>query len=132
MGYKPKLVCFSCKFGWAYLRDMNALGEDVEFLTPVECSGRLDALHLLKAFKEGADGVLILACEEGHCHFQEGNFRTLKMLYLLRDVLEAHGIEKARVRIEFSLDPEGRKILGRIARMKESLSALGPLNRALL
>lgn len=132
MGYKPKLVCFSCKFGWGYLRDMNALREDVEFLTPVECSGRLDALHLLKAFKEGADGVLILACEEGHCHFQEGNLRTLKMLYLLGDVLQAHGIEKARVRIEFSLDPEGRKILDRIARMKESLSELGPLNRALL
>jgi F420-non-reducing hydrogenase iron-sulfur subunit len=132
MGYNPKLVCFSCKFGWGYLRDLNALAEETPILTPVECSGRLDALHLLKAFKQGADGVLILACEEGHCHFQEGNFRTLKMLYLLRDVLQAHGIEKERVRIEFSLDPEGRRIPDRIARMKESLSALGPLNRAFL
>ncbi|MCF8142382.1 MAG: hydrogenase iron-sulfur subunit [Deltaproteobacteria bacterium] len=132
MGYDPKLVCFSCKFGWGYLMDLNALREEAAFLTPVECSGRLDALHLLKAFKEGADGILILACEEGHCHFQEGNFRTLKMLYLLRDVLQAHGIEKERVRIEFSLDPEGRKIRERIARMKESLSALGPVNRTLL
>jgi len=132
MGYEPKLVCFSCKFGWGYLKDPNALREEAALLTPVECSGRLDALHLLKAFKEGADGILILACEEGHCHFQEGNFRTLKMLYLLRDVLQAHGIDGERVRIEFSRDPEGRTILDRITQMKASLSGLGPLDRALL
>ncbi len=132
MGYEPKLVCFSCKFGWGYLKDPNALREEACLLTPVECSGRLDALHLLKAFKEGADGVLILACEEGHCHFQEGNFRTLKMLYLLQDVLAAHGIEKERVRMEFSLDPEGGSISDRIGHMKASLSGLGPLNRAFL
>lgn len=132
MGYEPKLVCFSCKFGWGYLRDLDGPKEASVFLIPVECSGKLDAIHLLKVFKEGADGVLILACEEGHCHFQEGNFRALKMLYLLEEVLWAHGIQKERVRIAFSLDPEGRGIPDRIARMKNSLAALGPLDRALL
>lgn len=132
MGYEPKLVCFSCKFGWGYLKNPGGLEAEAGLSTPMECSGRLDALHLLKAFKEGADGVLILACEEGHCHFQEGNFRTLKMLYLLQDVLAAHGIEKERVRMAFSRDPEGTSIPDRISRMKASLSALGPLNRAFL
>jgi len=132
MGYEPKLVCFSCKFGWGYLKDPGDLEAGAGFSTPVECSGRLDALHLLRAFKEGADGILILACEEGHCHFQEGNFRTLKMLYLLQDVLAAHGIEKERIRMEFSRDPEGTSIPDRMTRMRASLSALGPLDRALL
>jgi len=132
MGYEPKLVCFSCKFGWGYLKDPGDLEAGASLSTPVECSGRLDALHLLRAFKEGADGVLILACEEGHCHFQEGNFRTLKMLYLLQVVLSAHGIEKERVRMEFSRDPEGTSIPDRLARMRASLSALGPLNRTFL
>ena len=132
MDDEPKLVCFSCKFGWGYLNNLDGLKDASDFLMPVECSGKLDAIHLLKVFKEGADGVLILACEEGHCHFQEGNFRTVKMLYLLKEVLQAHGIEKDRVRIELSLDPEGRSIPGRIAQMKKSLMALGPLNRTLL
>ena len=132
MDHEPKLICFSCKFGWGYLRDPGDLKDASDFLIPVECSGKLDAVHLLKVFKEGADGVLILACEEGHCHFQEGNFRTVKMLHLLKEVLQAHGIQKERVRIAFSLDPEGRSIPDRIAQMKKSLMALGPLNRALL
>lgn len=132
MGYDPKLICFSCKFGWGYLNESETAMANGAFLTPIECSGRLDALHLLKAFKRGADGVLILACEEGHCHFQEGNLRTLKMLYLLGEVLQAHGIEKERVRIEFSHDPEGRTVPDRISRMKAALSGLGPLNRAFL
>ncbi len=132
MGYEPKLVCFSCKFGWGYLSEPDAFKDDSVFLMPVECSGKLDAVHMLKVFKEGADGVLILACEEGHCHFQEGNFRTLKMLYLLKDVLQAHRIEKERVQIAFSLDPEGSAIPDRIGQMRKSLAALGPLDRALL
>lgn len=132
MGYKPKLVCFSCKFGWGYLRDMKDLTGEFDFLVPLDCTGTLDAVHLLRAFKEGADGVLILACQEGQCHFQEGNFRTLKMLHLLRDVLKAHRIEGERVRMVFGLDPEGRKIPEHIARMKEYLSGLGPLDRASL
>ncbi len=132
MDHEPKLICFSCKFGWGYLRNFQDLKDASQFLIPVECSGKLDAGHLLKVFKEGADGVLILACEEGHCHFQEGNFRTAKMLYLLKEVLQAHGIEKDRIRIELSLDPEGRSIPDRISQMKKSLMALGPLNRTLL
>ncbi len=132
MDHEPKLVCFSCKFGRGYLRDFEDKNEASASLIPVECSGRLDAIHLLRVFKEGADGVLILACEEGYCHFQEGNFRTLKMLYLLKEVLQAHHIDGERIRIEFSLDPEGQEIPVRIAQMKESLAALGPLDRARL
>jgi len=132
MDDEPKLVCFSCKFGWGYLRDLDDLKDASTFLIPVECSGKLDAGHLLKVFKEGADGVLILACEEGHCHFQEGNFRTVKMLHLLKEVLQAHDIEKDRVRIVLSLDPAGRGIPDRINQMKKSLMAMGPLNRTLL
>ena len=132
MEYDPKLVCFSCKFGWGYLENFEDLKKAFPLLMPVDCSGKLDAIHLLKVFKEGADGVLILACEEGHCHFQEGNFRTLKMLYLLKEVLQAHHIEKERMQIAFSLDPEGKEIPNRIAQMKKSLAALGPLDRTLL
>jgi len=129
MDYEPKLVCFSCKFGWGYLSHFEDLKKQIPFLIPVECCGKLDAIHLLKVFKEGADGVLILACQEERCHFQEGNFRTLKMLYLLKEVLQAHHIDSGRVQIEFSQDPEGRSIPEHIARMKKTLAALGPLDR---
>jgi coenzyme F420-reducing hydrogenase delta subunit len=89
----------------------------------------LETRHILTALKEGADGVLILGCEDGHCHFQHGSFRTEKMVYLTQKVLPAFGIEPERVRIEMSHDPEGKKIPELVAEMKRDLAKLGPITR---
>ncbi|MBN2099494.1 MAG: hydrogenase iron-sulfur subunit, partial [Dehalococcoidia bacterium] len=63
--YEPKLVCFSCKFGWGYLADEEDLRDRVKNWVPIICSGKIDTTHILDAFKRGADGVLILGCPEG-------------------------------------------------------------------
>jgi len=124
--YKPKLVCFSCNFGWGYLSDKGTAPPQSENRIPVACSGKVDTTHILGAFKKGADGVLILACPEGHCHFQDGNFRTEKRIFLLHKVLEAFGIEHERVQIKLSTDADGKKIPLHIHEMKKELLKLGP------
>ena len=63
--YNPKLVCFSCKFGWDYLTEEPGLASRIANWIPVVCSGKIDTSHILKAFRAGADGVLILGCSEG-------------------------------------------------------------------
>jgi F420-non-reducing hydrogenase iron-sulfur subunit len=125
--YEPKLVCFSCKFGWGFLGDENAMVSKIKNWIPVVCSGKVDTSHILEAFRAGADGVLILGCPEGHCHFQDGNYQTSKKVYLLQKVLEAYGIEQKRVKMKFSLDPEGKKIPQLINELKEGIKSLGPL-----
>jgi len=125
--YEPKLVCFSCKFGWGFLGDENAMVSRIKNWIPVVCSGKVDTSHILEAFRAGADGVLILGCPEGHCHFQDGNYQTSKKVYLLQKVLETYGIEPKRVKMKFSLDPEGKKIPQLINELKESIKSLGPL-----
>jgi F420-non-reducing hydrogenase iron-sulfur subunit len=125
--YNPKLICFSCNFGWGYLDEIKAF--QTENQIPIACSGKLETRHILTALKEGADGVLILGCEDGHCHFQHGSFRTEKMVYLMQKVLPAFGIEPERVRIEMSHDPEGKKIPELVAEMKRDLAKLGPITR---
>ena len=42
------------------------------------CTGRVDVNMLLHAFCEGADGVMVAGCEEGSCHFMQGNIRAKK------------------------------------------------------
>jgi len=54
----------------------------------VMCSGRVDPQFVLKAFAEGADGVLISGCHPGDCHYQEGNYKTLRRAKLLSRLLE--------------------------------------------
>jgi len=127
--YEPKLVCFSCKFGWGYLGDEIALSRQIKNWLPIICSGKIDMTHVLNAFKNGADGVLILGCPEGDCHFQDGNFEAKKRVYLLQKVLESYGIEKERLRIELSLDPEGKSIPQLVKRMSDSIAPLGPVKR---
>lgn len=127
--YEPKLVCFSCKFGWGYLGDEQALASQVKNWIPVICSGRIDTTHVVDAFRRGADGVLILGCPEGDCHFQDGNYEAKRKVYLLQKLLEDYGIEKDRLRIQLSVDPEGREIPTYVKNMKESIAPLGPAKR---
>lgn len=125
----PKLVCFSCKFGWGYLSEESALASKITNLIPVVCSGKIDTSHILKAFRAGADGVLILGCSEGHCHFQDGNIQTEKKVLLLQKVLETFGIEQERLEIQLSMDPDGKDIPLLVKKMEENLIKLGPIKR---
>ena len=125
--FEPKLVCFSCKFSWDYLGDGEKLASQIKNWIPIICCGKIDTMHILDAFKQGADGVLILGCPEGECHYQDGNFEAKKRLYLLQRILDSYGIEPERIRIELSLDPEGKSIPARVKKMSESLKKIGPL-----
>jgi F420-non-reducing hydrogenase iron-sulfur subunit len=127
--YDPKLVCFSCKFGWGYLSDEKALAAQIKNWVPIICTGKVDSLHILNAFEQGADGVLILGCRGGDCHFQDGNYEARKRVYLIYKVLESYGIEKERLRIELSMDPEGKRIPQLVKEMSDRLKELGPMKR---
>jgi len=128
--FEPKVVCFSCKFSWGYLADEDALASQIKNWVPIICSGKVDAKHIVEAFKHGADGVLILGCPEGDCHYQDGNLEARKRIYLLKKTLQSYGIEPERVSIELSRDPEGTTIPDYIRKMSESIKKLGPVRRA--
>lgn len=125
--FTPNLVCFACKFGCGYLAETPSLNERIQNLIPVTCSGKVDAIHILNMLKNGADGVLIIGCPEGHCHFQDGNWRTGKRVYLLQNVIKSFGIEPERVDIIFTKDPEGKRIPQLISQMESRIKELGPI-----
>ncbi len=127
--YEPKLVTFSCKFGWGYLNDEGELMKQIKNWVPIICSGKVDSSHILNAFRKGADGVLILGCRGGDCHYQDGNYEAKKRVYLLHKILESYGIEKERLRIELSIDPEGSRIPQLVKEMSDRIAKLGPVKK---
>ena len=129
--YKPKLVCFSCKFGWGYLTDEASLSNQINNWAPIICTGKIDTTHMIDAFERGADGILILGCPEGDCHYQDGNFEVKKRVFILRKMLESVGIEKERIRIELAVDPEGSRIQKIVKEMTEDLAKLGPAKKGI-
>jgi coenzyme F420-reducing hydrogenase delta subunit len=65
----------------------------------VPCTGKVDVLHLMRCFERGADGVYVVGCREGDCHYQDGNFRARKRVEQARALLESLGIGGGRVRM---------------------------------
>jgi coenzyme F420-reducing hydrogenase delta subunit len=65
----------------------------------VPCTGKVDVLHLMRCFERGADGVYVVGCREGDCHYQNGNFRARKRVEQAQALLERLGLGGGRVRM---------------------------------
>jgi F420-non-reducing hydrogenase iron-sulfur subunit len=94
----------------------------------VMCSGRVEPDLVLKAFREGADGVLIAGCHPGECHYIEQNYKTLRRYALLKKTLGALGIEEGRLKLVWASAAEGAILADEIDRMVAEVKQLGPLN----
>lgn len=94
------------------------------------CTGRIDPQFIIKAFTEGADGVIILGCHPGDCHYKEGNYKALRRFYLLRKMLSQLGIEEERLRLDWVSASESDKFVEVINDMVKKIKTLGPLKTA--
>ena len=94
----------------------------------VMCSGRVDPQFVLKAYADGADGVLIAGCHPGQCHYIEGNYKAQARMPFLHNMLQGLGIEKERFRLEWIAASEGKKVARIAQEMTEEIRVLGPLN----
>ncbi|MEA1996928.1 MAG: hydrogenase iron-sulfur subunit, partial [Gemmatimonadota bacterium] len=128
----PKIVgflCQWCSYTGADLAGTSRLQYPATLRTvKVMCSGRVDPTFVVKAFADGADGVLIAGCHPGDCHYNEGNYRALRRYPLLLQLLDQFGIERDRIRLEWISASEGDKFAKVVSGMTARLKELGPLN----
>lgn len=92
----------------------------------VPCAGRVDIIHLLRAIEDGVDGVYVIACLEGDCHFLTGNVKAQKKVHYVKKVLEELGIEPERVELFNLSSGQGPKFAEIAKEMHEKIKALGP------
>jgi F420-non-reducing hydrogenase iron-sulfur subunit len=132
-GFEPKIVAFLCN--WCSYEGADAAGRARKPYPPnlrvirLLCSGRADPQFILEAFQEGADGVLILGCHPGDCHYKEGNFQTLKRYTILKNMLGQFGIEDERLRLDWISAGEQDKFVEVVSDTVERVRRLGPLGR---
>jgi F420-non-reducing hydrogenase iron-sulfur subunit len=131
--FEPKIVGFICN--WCCYEGADSAGRGRKVYPAnlrairVLCSGRTDPQFILQAFKEGAEGVLILGCHPGDCHYKEGNFQALKRYIILKKMLAEFGIEGDRLRLDWISAGEGDKFVRVVSEMVEKVRQLGPLPR---
>ena len=92
----------------------------------VPCTGKVDAIYLLRAIQMGADGVYVVGCLEGTCHYNEGNFRARERVEYVRTLLEEIGMEGDRVRMYNLSSGEGPTFAAYAKEMTEHIKSLGP------
>jgi len=90
------------------------------------CSGRISPHFILKAFQEGADGVLVAGCHIGECHYGKGNFITAKRVAVMRELIEFIGLSPKRLRLEWIATSEGNKFAKVVSDFTEEIAQLGP------
>jgi len=130
--FEPRIVGILCN--WCSYTGADLAGTSRKKYLPnvrvvrVMCSGRVDPTFVLKAFQQGADGVLICGCHPGDCHYQDGNKKTARRMPLLKKMLAQFGIEEERVRLEWVSASEGDRFAELVNEMTEQVRRLGPYN----
>lgn len=129
--FTPKITGFLCNWCAYAGADMAGAGQlsyppNMQVIR-VMCSGRVDPQFILQAFRGGADGVMIMACHPGDCHYKEGNCRALQRQRLLLRVLHTFGIGPERCRLEYVSASEGARFQKLVTDMICTVRALGPL-----
>jgi F420-non-reducing hydrogenase iron-sulfur subunit len=92
----------------------------------VMCSGRISPHFILKAFQQGADGVLVAGCHIGECHYGKGNFITAKRVAVMRELIQFIGLSPKRLRLEWIATSEGNKFAQVVSDFTEEITQLGP------
>jgi F420-non-reducing hydrogenase iron-sulfur subunit len=128
---QPQVLVFLCK--WCLQAEADWAGRTQlppgARLVEVPCSGRIDPLFILSALQNGADGVLVVGCEPGDCHYKEGNYLARRKFATLKSFLEYVGLEEGRVRFAWIGDDERGKFRHLVQEMTAEVAALGPVEK---
>jgi len=128
--FEPEIVGFLCN--WCSYEGADSAGRAGKVypanlkVIRVMCSGRIDPQFVLKAFREGADGVMILGCHPGECHYKDGNFQALKRYIFLKKMLTQFGIEGERLQLHWISASEGDTFVNVVSEMVRDLKKRGP------
>jgi F420-non-reducing hydrogenase iron-sulfur subunit len=131
--FEPKVVAFMCN--WCTYAGADSAGvarmQSPTNILPVRvmCSGRVSPELVLRTFRAGADGILVMGCHIGDCHYSSGNHRTVKRIPLLRNLLSYAGINPDRLRLEWVSSAEAPRFVQVTTEFVEQVRELGPLAR---
>jgi len=130
--FEPKIMSFICKWCTYAGADLAGTSRMEHVHNPINvrvmCSSRIDPQHIIYAFSQGADGVFIGGCHPGDCHYVEGNYKTLRRVFLMKKMMKDLGIDPSRLRLEWISAAEGSRYVKIMNEFTDQIKALGPLN----
>jgi len=129
--FKPQIIAFCCSNCASAAADVaegmkKALPDNVK-LIQVPCTGRIEVLHLLKPFEEGADGVYVAGCQEDSCQYITGITQAAKRVAHVKNILEELEIEPDRIELFHLSAGRGQEFVEVAQEMTGRINQLGPI-----
>ncbi len=130
MSFEPKILSFLCN--WCAYAGADLAGISRFQYPPntrvirVMCSGRIDPAFVPRAFLAGFDGVMILGCHPGDCHYLSGNIQAERKMNFFRKLLADEGIGEERLILDWVSAGEGQRFAELVSRFTEQIRSLGP------
>ena len=132
MNYEPRIIAFLCT--WCSYTGADTAGI-ARMKSPanirairVPCSGRVSPELVMRAFDQGADGVLVLGCHIGECHYDTGNHRAAKRLPILHALMQFAGLEAERFHLDWVSASEGERFSRIATEFTDAVRGLGPVS----
>ncbi len=128
--FEPKIVAFCCN--WCSYAGADLAGVSRYHYPPavrilrVMCSGRVEPVFILDAFKYGADGVIVTGCHLGECHYISGNQNAERRVENTKRALEYLGLGAERLRLEWISASEGQRFAEVMREFTKEIKELGP------
>lgn len=128
--FVPQIVafcCSNCASAAARVSDSLQLQLPPNVrIVQLPCTGRLDALHLMKTLESGADGVYVAGCQDDSCKYKAGILRAAAKVKQVQDILEAVGIERERVSLYRLMAGKGHQFVDIAHEVANKIKQLGP------
>jgi F420-non-reducing hydrogenase iron-sulfur subunit len=128
--FTPSIVGFLCN--WCAYTGADLAGVARLKIPPslrvirVMCSGRIDPLFVIKAFLKGADGVIMMGCHPGDCHYQKGNYSARRRYILLQTIFGNLALQPERLGLSWVSASEGPRYSKVTQEFAEKIKKLGP------
>jgi len=129
--FEPKIVGFLCN--WCSYAGADLAGVSRFQYPPhlrvirVMCSGRVDPPLVIRAFSRGADGVMILGCHPGDCHYATGNYYARNRAQVLAQLFGEVGMDAGRFMLDWVSAGEGERFASLVSSFTDQVRGLGAL-----
>jgi coenzyme F420-reducing hydrogenase delta subunit len=132
--FKPQIVAFCCANCASSAAKVahgmkKALPDNIKIIQ-VPCTGRIETLHLLKPFEEGADGVYVAGCQADSCQYISGITKAAKRVEQVKKILEELSMEPERIDVFHMSAGKGQEFVEVADRMVNTIKVLGPSMQA--
>jgi len=127
--FMPRILAFLCN--WCSYAGADLAGTSrIKYpssILPIRvmCSSRVDPLFVIRAYLNGADGVLIAGCHPGDCHYDKGNYYTRRRFAMLKKIMGEVGLESDRLRLSWISASEGPRYAKTAIDFTEKIKKIG-------